>query len=265
MSAEAALSPAPAPVAAPVRPRAAAAHLEALDARFLAWAREWEAEEIQFPSLIAAATLRQAGYPEAFPHLLLTACRCVDPARPLERLLSAENLTPSDWLLSPAVCYHAYAWWAGRHFESAHILTARGRCFRHEAEFIPGRRQLEFEMRELVLAGPPEALEPMLAEARERTARLAAVAGLAGAWEAAEDPFFLPTARGKQLRQRLEETKQEFVVRDPAPLAVASINRHGPFFGERFGLRLADGRPAHTACIAFGLDRWAAASAPFPP
>ena len=232
---------------------------EKIDRMFLAWARDWLAEEVQFPVLVADSTLRQAGYPEAFPHLLLSACRCVDPARPLDRLLASENLAASGWLLSPAVCYHAYAWWSGRTFAAPAALTARGRCFRHEAEFVPGRRQLEFEMREIVLAGAPEDLAPRLDEACKRVTRLAAELGLAGTWEAAEDPFFLPTARGKQLTQRLHETKKEFLVRDPAPLALASINRHGAFFGERFGLALSDGRPAHTACVAFGLDRWAAA------
>ena len=81
--------------------------------------------------------------------------------------------------------------------------------------------------------------------------------GVEATWEVASDPFFLPTARGKAFVQRLQETKQEFVVRNPEPLAIASINRHGTFFGERFHIGLAAGGAAHTACIAFGLDRWA--------
>lgn len=270
MSAPAELS---APHAAPPRAGAAIARFEAIDARFAAWARDWDAEELQFPSLIAGATLRQAGYPEAFPHLLLSACRCADPARPLSSLLADENLVGTEWLLSPAVCYHAYAYLAGRTFAAPAVFSARGRCYRHEEEFIPGRRQLEFEMRELILVGAPEALELRLDEARARVEALAARAGFAGEWETAQDPFFLPTSRGRQLMQRLQETKKEFVVREPAPpagaigpadvaIAVASINRHGDFFGQRFGLALPDGRPAHTACVAFGLDRWATVAAP---
>ena len=41
-------------------------------------------------------------------------------------------------------------------------------------------------------------------------------------------------------------------------VAVASINRHGAFFGERFAILRPDKTPVHTACVAFGLDRWAA-------
>lgn len=248
---------------APVRADADIARFERLDTALLAWARDWNAERVQFPALIASRVLAQAEYPAAFPHLLLTACACVDPARPLTALLSAENLAPTDWLLSPAVCHHAYARWSGRAVPGTGglILTARGRCFRREAEFIPGRRQIEFEMREIILCGPPAWLAPLLAEARGRIEAFAAATGLAGRWDAAEDPFFLPAAQGKALLQRIQETKTEFLVTPAAeagPLALASINRHGPFFGQRFAIRLADGSPAHTACIAFGLDRWAA-------
>ena len=56
--------------------------------------------------------------------------------------------------------------------------------------------------------------------------------------------------------QRLLGTKIEWCL--PDGLAVASINRHGAFFGDRFQIRDARGTPAHSACIAFGLDRWAA-------
>lgn len=262
------------PQAAPPRAGGEIARFEAIDAHFLAWARAWRAEELQFAALIDAGTLRRAGYPDAFPHLLLSACRCSDPAQPLGRLLADGNLAGTGWLLSPAVCYHAYAYLAGRTFTGPAVFTVRGRCFRHEEEFVPGRRQLEFEMRELILVGAPAELEPWLAEAQTRTESLAAQLQLSGTWEVAQDPFFLPTSRGRQLLQRLHETKKEFLIdlsqsatpicgMEPADstVAIASINRHGTFFGERFGLALSDGRPAHTACIAFGLDRWAHATA----
>ena len=56
--------------------------------------------------------------------------------------------------------------------------------------------------------------------------------------------------------QRLLGTKIELCL--PDGLAMASINRHGPFFGERFKICLGTGGSAHSACVAFGLDRWAA-------
>ncbi|MGH7958594.1 MAG: hypothetical protein ACREH8_16510 [Opitutaceae bacterium] len=246
--------------AAPIRAGLELARFEAIDRRFVDWAREWGAEELQFPALIDDATLERAEYPAAFPHLLMSACACTDAARPLTTLLEAENLMPTGWLLSPAVCYHLYPHWEDQVIRTGRIASARGRCFRHEDEFVPGRRQLEFEMREIVLCGPIEWINERVGEARARIPAVAAEVGFAGTWETAIDPFFLPTAQGKAHFQRLQETKHEFVVRNPAPLAVASINRHGTFFSERFRLSLARGGPAHTACIAFGLDRWASAA-----
>jgi hypothetical protein len=252
------------PTAAPVRQNAELARFETIDAEFLAWAREWSADEVQFPALIDRATLERAEYPSAFPHLLLSACGCSDPAKPLTELLAADNLAPTEWLLSPAVCYHVYPHWAASRASMPRVATARGRCFRREEEFTPGRRQLEFEMREIVLCGAPEWIE---AKARDALARVHAIAtrlGIEGGeWETATDPFFLPTAKGKAMIQKLQETKMEFVVCNPTPLAIASVNRHGTFFGERFQLSLDDGSPAHTACVAFGLDRWASSAPQF--
>ena len=247
--------------AAPIRTDAALSRFERLDAAFLAWARDWRAEQARFPALIAASVLARAEYPAAFPHLLMSACACTDPGRPAAALLGADNLEPTGWLLSPAVCHHAYARWAGETLPAgdSRILTARGRCFRRETGFVPGRRQIEFEMREIILCGPPAWIAPLLAEARGRIDALGAAAGFTGTWSAAEDPFFLPAAQGRALLQRIRETKTEFLVNIPGggdPLALASINRHETFFGERFAIRLSDGSPAHTACIAFGLDRW---------
>ncbi|CAM3108808.1 hypothetical protein [Rariglobus hedericola] len=252
--------------AAPIRMSTEIARFERIDQAFVAWAQDWQADIAQFPALIASSTLCHAGYPASFPHLLMSACACADPAQPLTHLLASENLAPTDWLLSPAVCYHAYAQWSGQQLPegSGRILTARGRCFRREIEFIPGRRQIEFEMREIILCGDPEWMEPFLTNAVTRIDEIATSSNLSGVWALAEDPFFLPVAQGKALIQRLQETKKEFLVRSSAqldPLAIASINRHGTFFGERFDLRLANGAPAHTACIAFGLDRWASATA----
>jgi hypothetical protein len=247
---------------APVRSGSVLDRFEATDRRFVAWATEWAAETVQFPVLIASGTLERAEYPAAFPHLLLSACACADPARPLPALLEPANLAPSGWLLSPAVCYHAYSHWSDSVVTSPRLLSARGRCFRREAEFVPGERQLEFEMREIVLAGPAEWIESKLNEARLRIDRIATALGLEGIWATASDPFFLPIAQGKAHLQRLQETKKEYLVGDPSPLALASINRHRTFFGERFNISLVGGQPAHTACIAFGLDRWAHAVRP---
>ena len=142
------------------------------------------------------------------------------------------------------------------------MVTARGPCFRHEdpTDLAPGRRQIEFQMRELVLVGEAGWVEERLAVLQPGVDALATALGIAGTWCPANDPFFLPRARGKAQMQRLLGTKIELCL--PDGLAVASINRHGAFFGDRFHIRTAHGEAAHSACVAFGLDRWATSAAP---
>jgi seryl-tRNA synthetase len=244
------------PTAVSTRDAEAINGFEEIDSEFLQLARRHDARELQFPTLINKALLERAEYPQAFPHLLMIACACHDPAR--ESLFVPDNLIPQEWYLSPAVCYHAYAHYRGQMLAKPQIVTARGRCYRREASFQFGRRQLEFEMRELVLFGDPEWLNDRIALLQVEVDRIARRCGLPVHWETAEDPFFLPTAKGKALMQRLMETKKELVWDGPEPLAIASINRHGTFFGERFAIRHSDMSPVHTACVAFGLDRWVA-------
>jgi len=243
---------------APVRQARELAHLGCLDGHLLDLAVAIGALERQYPVLIAREALERAEYPRAFPHLLVAAAPLLAPDRDPSRLLERDNLAAPQWMLSPAVCYHVYAELAATELLAPTVVTARGRCFRHEASVRPGVRQLEFEMREIVLAGPKEWVEERAEEARGRLETLARSLGLAGTWQVAEDPFFLPAAQGKALLQRLTETKWEYQSRDsdPSGLALASVNRHGSFFGERFGITDRDGRPIHTACLAIGLDRW---------
>ena len=242
-----------APASAPARTGAALDAFEKCDAGLRAWALAEGGVEHQFSALIDAATLRRAEYPDAFPHLLMTAASAADPLQPL----ADDNLAIAGWFLSPAVCYHAYAALAGRVIEHGIALTARGSCFRHEEanKLAAGRRQVEFQMRELVLVGRADWIDARLAVLQSGVDALAAAAGLTTTWCPANDPFFLPRARGKAQMQRLLGTKMELCL--PDGLAIASINRHGPFFGGRFHIRTADDQPAHSACVAFGLDRWA--------
>jgi hypothetical protein len=247
--------------ASPTRSAASLLTFEQLDARLRDWALQQACEEWRFPMLIGAETLSRAEYPDAFPHLAMAAAVAAEPAAPFIN----SNVRLAGWFLSPAVCYHAYAALAGATVERGRLLTARGSCFRFEvtADLAPGRRQIEFEMREVILVGAPDWIESHLATLESRVAALAAANGLHDtAWRPANDPFFLPRARGKAHMQRLLGTKIELCL--PDGLAVASINRHGQFFGERFDIRTSEETCAHSACLAFGLDRWAAHHAKIP-
>ena len=231
---------------APARAVEELAALNAVDERFRLMAASFGAREMQYPALIAQKALERAEYPQAFPHLLMSACRAVPVA----------NGDGPEWCLSPAVCYHAYAQFTGHVLDRPSVITARGRCFRAEDECAPGIRQLEFEMREVVLMGSPQWIDASAHRARSAVEQTARELGVSGHWEVAEDPFFLPVAAGKAMMQRLLKVKVEYPSPGARGVALASINRHGSFFGERFDITMPDGLPVHTACIAMGLDRW---------
>ena len=185
-------------LAAPVRTAADAAVLDGIDARVLAIALSLGAREMHYPSLIARGVLERAEYPQAFPHLLLSATRT--------RVTTSAGNNASGgqvgtaWCLSPAVCYHTYAQLAERRLEQPATITARGTCFRCESTTAPGFRQIEFSMREIVFAGTPQWVDNALDCARQRVEALARELGLAGDWRVAKDPFFLPRASGKAVR-----------------------------------------------------------------
>jgi hypothetical protein len=239
--------------------------LNHIDMRVREIASSLGAREIQYPALIAREVLERAGYPRAFPHLLMFAGRNVPTERGDTRQSPSAHREAGDrddgkgahdWCLSPAVCYHTFAQLAGRVIENPTVLTARGRCFRAERETVPGIRQIEFEMREIVLVGPITWIDACAEVVRQAIEAIAVQLGLWGEWQAAADPFFLPAASGRAMMQRLLKVKLEYQIPGAGGLALCSINRHGAFFGQRFGITTPEGEPIHTACIAFGLDRW---------
>jgi hypothetical protein len=85
--------------------------------------------------------------------------------------------------------------------------------------------------------------------------------------ETASDPFFATVAAARTFWQRAQEVKNEIVLEiepsadgTPRALACGSINLHGRFFGDRFGIAEADGEIAATGCVGLGIERWVLAA-----
>jgi hypothetical protein len=228
---------------------------DAIDERLRRIARAVGAAESRFSALMARDVLERAEYPRAFPHLLMLAARVADPDAVLSGTQGLGEQAPTEWCLSPAVCYHVYASLAGRTLDRPVLVSTRGPCFRHEADCAPYLRQLEFSMREFVLVGSPVWVRSTARVIRRRVEALAIELGLRGNWRPASDPFFAPAA-GKAAMQRLLNVKREYCSDERGGLALASVNQHRAFFSERFSIRFASGEPVHSACIAVGLDRW---------
>ena len=238
-----------------------------LERRIEALAARETTVEWRVPQAITFETLARAEYFASFPQWLTAASHLSDDPATLERVATAPDpaaearraVEPPTAALAPALCYHAYAALAGRTLEQPVVLTTQGTCWRHEGERLtPLERGWAFTMREIVCFGTTEEVEEFRQRGMARTTRLARSLGLEPSVELATDPFFAPTARGKELLQRVKSLKHEMLlaVGPQRRIAAASFNHHETFFGRAFDVRLRDGSPASTGCLAFGLERW---------
>ena len=229
------------------------------------------ADNWRIPQALPLEVLERSGYFASFPQWLTLASHLSDDAVALERIArsdsparaAAREAAPASAALSPAVCYHVYGALAGTVIDAPKVVTAQGCCWRHEgSRFEPLARGWAFTMREIVCIGSEADCTAFRERGLAIARRLADALGLFAAIAEAEDPFFAPTARGRAILQRLRSLKHEMMlpIGDGETTAAASFNLHERFFGEAFGIRLPDGQPAHSACIAFGLERWLLAS-----
>ena len=223
---------------------------------------EWRA-----PAGVSFVTLERAQYFASFPQWLTAASHLSGDSSVLEGIASASSpsaaacssLAPAGVALPPAVCYNTYAAFADSVISSPTLMTAQGTCWRHEGDRIsPLERGWAFTMREIVCLGAEHDVKKFLDRSTARVTALERALGINAEVEAASDPFFAPTARGRAALQRIKGLKHELVFRFPdgKPLAIASFNDHELFFGEAFGISLPDGTPAWSGCVAFGLERW---------
>ncbi len=201
------------------------------------------AEEYRFGPAIPRQTLARAGYFESFP----------DGATSM-----ADAGGGPDYCLAPAVCYHTYAAFADSRLDRRITLTAESPCFREADRKAGGAgRFWEFTMREIVFIGTPAWVAAQRDDWMDRVSQFSASLHLEGALEPASDPFFGDSGRGRRLLQQVKGLKYELrLAANQDRLAVASFNLHETFFSGRFGISLADGSAAHSACVAFGLERW---------
>lgn len=235
-----------------------------LDAVFRGWAEESDGTEYRFPSMISAKSLAPIAYLKSFPHLATFVTSGDRRAESLKSIaeefgtaeqitLSGDRMEPISQLLTPAACYHFYPRFAGERLTGPVFLTTKCQCHRREEEYRPLQRQWCFEMREIVCIGDATAIDAFTEEYSSRVDTLVASLGIGTEWCSATDPFFDPNADPKALAQILEPVKKELCTNDG--LAIASVNKHRSFFGECYDIQVG-GEAAHSACVAFGIERW---------
>jgi seryl-tRNA synthetase len=224
-------------------------------------------EQLRFPPILPRADLEKIDYLKSFPHLAGSIFAFegseAQAAEQCERAGRHEDWSEfqrmTDLVLTPAACYPVYPAIAARGALAPGGITvdAGGAyVFRREPSGDPARLQM-FHQREIVRLGEPGIVQAWRDAWRERALELLGSLGLEVQLDLASDPFFGRSGRMLSASQREQELKFEVLtqIAGPGPTAVASFNYHQDHFAAVYGLELADGTPAHTACLGFGLER----------
>ncbi|MGW4365654.1 hypothetical protein ACWEKT_08415 [Nocardia takedensis] len=221
-----------------------AAHLDLLDEvdrRITDWARTLGARPERHAELHTRRDLNSIGYFESFPHLA-------------HRVGPVLDTDPSEELyLTSAACYGVYFARVESGLVGEQVVTVRHTCRRRESEYRILRRQREFQMREVVVLGEAARVADLVEQGVVFMSALAAEYGIRAEPAIATDPFFRKDDP-RLTYQRVIPTKRELV--DDTGLAIASVNLHRTFFGERCAITLPGGEPISSGCVAFGLERW---------
>ena len=168
-------------------------------------------------------------------------------------------LLDKQWSLNPALCYHVYDLYGEEQIDRCQYVSLMGQCFRQEKTYTFLQRMKNFSMFEIVALGKYEEVETFRRSLLVDVCMFAEKLHLHGQLERAYDPFFVNQEnRGKMLLQKLFPLKFELKIKtnNENYLAVASFNHHQDFFGKRFNISLRNETKAHSACVAFGIERW---------
>jgi seryl-tRNA synthetase len=240
--------------------------------RFITGLRPEGAEVYRFPPVVSRKLIEKSGYLKSFPNLLGCVCALSGDEAHIEgavaRFLSGgeswtRDAEATELLLAPAACYPVYEIASRQRAPppGGFLYDVAGDCFRREPSKAIDRLQ-SFRMREFVAVGAPGDICAFRDHWMARAPEIAGALGVSHRLEAASDPFF---GRAGQMVSRFQVAQSlKFEMLIPVrsaeqPTACMSFNYHREHFGEVWGIHTEAGEPAHTACVAFGMDRLAVA------
>ena len=232
--------------------------------------RHLRAEVMRFPAILNRADYLKTTHIESFPDLMGSVHSFTGNERDHNRLLQqraagedwTRELTPSEVMMTPAACYPLYPTARGTQLCSeGRTVDLRSFVFRHEPSQDPARMQI-FRQREYVRLGTAEQALEHRDYWLELGTEILNDVGLQVQKVVANDPFFGRGGKMMAATQKEQDLKFELVhavATDERPTAITSCNYHLNYFGQAFEIQTPDGKPAHTACIGFGLERIALA------
>jgi len=223
------------------------------------------AETAYFPPVMARSVFDRTDYLRSFPELMGSVHTFRGNDRQHAELVDLvesggdwpRSLVPAEVVLCSATCHPLYPLCSGRLPEAGRRFEVNGYCFRCEPSIDPARMQA-FRMHEHVYIGEPTEAEWHRDRGLERGLELLAGLGLTVESVAANDPFFGRLGgmlAANQLDQALKMEIVTPVYSTERPTAIMSANCHRDHFAVPFGIETAEGAVAHSACVAFGVDR----------
>ena len=239
--------------------------------RYINSLRPHGAEVFRFPPVVSRALIEKSGYLKSFPHLLGCVCSLGEDPKTVNGAVASfqaggdwtASAQSTDLVLAPAACYPVYPIAAARGpiGSGGLLFDVASDCFRREPSRDIDRFQ-SFRMREFVAIGAPAEISAFRDDWMARAPEIAGDLGLAHAIDAASDPFFGREGQMVGRFQVANALKFEMLIpvrSSEKPTACMSFNCHRDHFGQTWNMNTADGEPAHTACVAFGIDRLAVA------
>jgi seryl-tRNA synthetase len=233
--------------------------------------REPGTEVMRFPPVMSRSQLEKSGYLKSFPNLLGCVCGLHGDEKEIQNAVLrfdaggdwTTSLSPADLVLSPAACYPVYPIAASRGAlpKGGLRFDVAADCFRREPSKHLDRLQ-SFRMREYVCIGSPEDVADFRERWMVKAQGIATALGLTFKVDQASDPFFGRVGQMKAVAQVAQSLKFELLIplrSEEQPTACMSFNYHREHFGTTWDIKDANGAPAHTGCVAFGMDRLAVA------
>lgn len=233
--------------------------------------RALKPEVIRFPPVFSRKNYLDNDHIETMPDLLGSVHSFMGDERKHRDMLArvhekdpswTDFLSASDVMMVPAACYPLYPTARGTTMgPEGRTVDLRTFVFRHEPSDDPARMQI-FRQREYVRLG---SAEQALAHRKfwlDTASQLLRELGLDVKIEVANDPFFGRGGKVMKVSQLEQELKFEItypICSTEKPTAITSCNYHTDHFGVTYDIKQADGKPAHSACIGFGLERIALA------
>lgn len=236
------------------------------------FATEFEAEKELYPPTIKCETLDRVNHFTSFPEHVAFVAPIKSDVQVLEAFskdceegpwssdMHDGRMAEHEFAISPSCCYHCYEGMEDWELEApGRCMTSKLSCQRFEGANQRALVRLRsFSMREVIWVGHPKWVLESRARADELIVEVAQRWGLACTYETANDMFFTDDYAVKASFQRNQEAKKElraWIPQEGAAISVFSSNFHAASFSKAFNITV-NGRPAASACIGFGLERF---------